>query len=308
MSRKFRRLAILAKRETNYGTDSVPLGTTDAMLARNVSITPLAGEDVRRDLILPHLGNQGILLSGDHARVEFEIEIAGAGAAGTVPRYGALLRACGLSETITVGTSVAYAPVSQSEEAASIYWFHDGVRHILLGSRGTVTFDFTVKQIPVMRFQMTGLLGTITDQALPAVTVTAFQRPVIVSNANTTLQLHGAAAIAERIMVDLGNTIEPRFMIGEETIELTDRQSRGEVVVEAQSIAARNWFGIAQQRTRGGFALTHGTVAGNRFDIAGPAVEIGRPSQGQAQGILNYTLPLMFCPSTGNDELVLTVR
>ena len=63
------------------------------------------------------------------------MELAGSGTAGTAPRYGALLQACGLSETIVASTSVTYAPVSSAFSSATIYFNNDGIRHILTGCR-----------------------------------------------------------------------------------------------------------------------------------------------------------------------------
>lgn len=306
--RYFRKMAVLAKLETVYATDPTPTGSADAMQLTDVSFEPLAGEDVSRDLITPYFGHQGVILVGTHGRLEGSVEIAGAGAAGDAPAYGPLLRACGLAETIDAGVDVVYEPVSDAHESAAIYFNLDGVRHILLGARGTVSLSFVPRQIPRFRFTLTGLLGTISDTALPTVDLTAFVTPVPVNKANTAMSLHGWTSIAESLAVDLGNSVEPRFLIGEESVEVVNRQSTGTAVVEARSLATKNWFDIAQARTRAALSLTHGTAAGNIVEIAAPAVEIGRPTMGQTQGIANYSLPLMLCPDDGDDELSITVR
>ena len=93
-TRLHRRLAILNKLETTYGTNSTP-GAVNAIVGTNVSFTPLEAEEIGRDLHLPHMGHQGVILTGQYAKIEFDVEIAGAGAAGTVPKYGSLLRAWG---------------------------------------------------------------------------------------------------------------------------------------------------------------------------------------------------------------------
>ena len=54
--------------------------------------------------------------------------------------------------------------------------------------------------------------------------------------------------------------------------------------------------------------VVHGTVEGNIVEITGPALEIGKITQGQTDGILNYSLPLSFCPVAGRDELVIIAR
>ena len=228
--RKYSRMAILAAVEAAYGTDQAPTARANAMQMNDVTLTPLAGSEERRDLMLPWLGHQGVILTGNHVRIEGAVEIAGAGAAGAVPKYGPLLRACGLAETITAGTNVAYKPVSSGEESVSIHYIQDGVRHVALGTRGNVQLDFTPQRIPRFRFTLTGLLGTIADQALPRPRLDGFRKPLIVSKVNTTFSLHGHRAIAESVTFDLGNQIEQRLLIGHESMALTrsagDRQHR----------------------------------------------------------------------------------
>lgn len=307
MPRIFRKLAILAKIETTYGVTSAP-AAMDAMIGTNVSFTPIEGEEVSRDLYLPYMGNQGIILAGKHAKLEFEVEIAGAGTAGTAPKYGPLLRLCGMAETLTVGQNAVYSIVEDLVESATIHFMMDGVRHVLLGARGTFSLSMAPKQIPKFRFSITGLLGQITDAALPAITTTGWQVPLECSSANTTMSLHGWASVAESLSIDLGNTVTPRFLIGSEAVIISDRRVTGTTVVEATTLATMNWFQRATDRTRGALAVVHGTAAGNIVEIAGPALEVGKPSQGQTDGILNYSLPLSFVPVTGRDELTITVK
>ncbi|MHB2265809.1 phage tail tube protein [Aliihoeflea sp. PC F10.4] len=304
----WRKLALLAKVEATYGIDAAPTGSADAILAVDVNFTPLEGGEENRDLLLPYLGNQGVILTGLYGRLEFSVEVAGAGAAGDVPGYGSLLRGCGLAETVTAGTEVEYAPVSNDFEAVTLYYNRDGVRHVLLGCRGNVSVEFTPQRIARYRFNFIGFSGTVTDQALPAVDVTKFQTPVVVTRANTTFSLHGYAGPTERISIDLGNQVEPRLLIGSESAETVDRQASGSAVLEARRLATINWDQIARGHETGSMALVHGTAAGNIVSFTAPRVQIGRYTEGQTQGIKNNTLPLMFMPDAGDDELIITVR
>ena len=307
-ARRWRKLAILAAIETTYGTDAVPTAA-NALIGTNVNFTPIEGDEVSRDLILPYLGNQGIVLAGTYGKLSFDIEVAGSGTPGDVPQYGVLTRACGMAETITADTSVKYTIVEDDVEAVTIYFESDGVRHVLLGCQGNWSVNLTPKQVPHFTFTMTGLLGTITDiSALTAVTTTGLVTPLVVSKANTTLSLLGWSSVAESLALDLGNTVTPRFLIGDEKVLITDRKSTGTAVVEARSLATVNWFQAALERTRGALALTHGTTDGNIVEIACPAVEIGKVTQGQTDNISNYSLPLSPCPTNGLDELSITVR
>lgn len=308
MSRKYRKLSIAAKIETTYGVSASPTGGANGMQMKNVTFTPIEGEEVSRDLLLPWLGNQGIDLTGTYGKLEGEIEVAGAGAAGTAPAYGPILRMCGMAEVISAGVSVVYSPVSDAFESGTVYFNADGVRHILVGCRGSISASFEAKKIPTFKVSLIGLLGAITDTALPATTLTAWKKPVVVSKDNTTLAVHGVSPPAESFAFDLGQKVEPRLLIGSETIEITDRSATGTAVVEAQALATIDWFGKALARTRDALSLVHGTTAGNIVQIDAPKVEIGKPAAGNSQGILTYSLPLAFVPNAGNDELTITVK
>ena len=131
-----RKRLIQVKGEATYGTDSSPAGT-DALLVRNLEITPIEADVVSRDLIRNYLGNSPQLLANTRVSITFQVELAGSGTAGTPPRYGALLRACGLLEAVVASTSVTYTPRSAGFESATIYFNNDGIRHVLTGCRGT---------------------------------------------------------------------------------------------------------------------------------------------------------------------------
>jgi hypothetical protein len=303
-ARNFKKLVLTSKLETLYSTDATPLAA-NAMQVTNVTFTPLEAQEVSRDLMLPYLGNQGVVLAEQMGRMQFSVEVAGSGTAGTAPAFGTLLRSCGLAEVVTAGTSVVYSPISASFESSSNYWNHDGVNHVLLGCRGNVQLEFTPSKIPYLKYDIMGLLGTVADVALPTVNFSGFKKPLIVSKANTTLSLFGNSCIAESVSIDLGQKVEGRFLIGDESILITDRSSTGTAVIQAGSVASWDVMSAARNRTRGAFSLVHGLTAGNICTVAGPQVEIGKISQGQTQNIINYSLPLMFCPSTGNDELTI---
>lgn len=310
MARRYwRKLAVLAKTETTYGTDAAPTGAANAMVMTDVTVSPLQGEQVDRELMLAYFGQQAVRLVGNYVELQGSVEIAGSGTAGTAPAYAPLLRACGMSETIVAATSVTYAPVSASQESASLYVNMDGVLHKLLGARGTWTLNMAPKAIPRIAFTLRGLFAPVTDAALPVQTLTAWREPLTVGEGNTpTWLLHGYAALGESLSLDFGNTVEVRNLVGEDSIQITDRKSSGTMVNQAGMVAEKDWIGIAKAHTRGALSIVHGLTAGNIFEIAAPQVQIGRPTLGNTQGITNVSLPLLFVPNTGDDEIRLIVR
>lgn len=309
MAKKERNQIILAKIETTYGTDATPTGAANAIKAVNIQPEPILGTEVSRDLMLPYLGHQGMVLSGTYGRLKFEVEVSGAGAAGTVPAFGPLLRGCGMAEVVTAGQDVKYNFISQSEESLSIYFNEDGIKHVLLGARGSWTLQGAPNAICRFVFTFTGLLGTITDAAAPAVTLTGWKNPVPVNKLNTTVNLHGYTGACESFSFDTGIQIAPRLLINSESIEISDRKVTGQAVVEAAPLATIDWFNRALNATDGTLAVQHGIVAGNIVQFNAPVVQVGRPSYGATNGIRNFSVPLMLKPSAaGNDELQIVVK
>ena len=135
MAQLTRKRVILIESESSYGTNPSMAAST-VVLVRDLTITPQTSDVVSRDVVRPFLGAFQQLLANTRVEVTFSVELAGSGTAGTAPRYGDALKACGFSETIASNTSVTYAPVSSSFSSVTIHYNTDGVRHIVTGCRG----------------------------------------------------------------------------------------------------------------------------------------------------------------------------
>ena len=304
-----RKRTILAKLETSYGVDPTPTGAANAILVRNLSITPLNAELASRDLVRPYLGASEQLIASNYVSVEFEVEMAGSGTAGTAPAYGPLLQACGMLET-DGASDVTYTPVSASFASVTLYYNVDGVLHKVTGARGNVEMSLQAGQIPVFRFSFTGLYNAPTDTAAPAVTYTAFQTPQAANNDNTTgFSLFGYSGALSSLSLNLNNAVQYRTLIGAEDVLLTDRGVNGEVVFEAPTIAAKDFFSIALGNTLGALDITHGTTAGNKVQITSSRVDISNPTYQDQNGIHMLQVPITLVPSTaGNDEFSIVVK
>ena len=122
---------LLLKAETTYGTDPTPTGAANAILATDVRLSPMEGQDVDRMLDLPFMGASGTVAAGLHAKISFKVEVKGSGAAGTPPAFGPILRACGCAEVIVASTSVTYSRVSKNHGSATIYMNIGGVQPVM---------------------------------------------------------------------------------------------------------------------------------------------------------------------------------
>jgi len=309
MSLLTRKRTILAKLESTYGTDPTPTGSANAILVRNLSITPLNAENVSRDLVRPYLGASEQLIASAYVGVEFEVEMAGSGTAGTAPAYGPLLQACGMTET-DGASDVTYTPKSASFASVTMYYNVDGVLHKVTGARGNVELVINARQIPVFKFTFTGLYNAPSDASAPSVTYTAFQTPVAANSDNTTdFELFSFGAALESLNINFNNAIQYRSLIGAEDVLMTDRQMSGQVVFEAPTITAKDFFSLALGSTLGNLDITHGTAAGNMVQITSSRVDVSNPSYQDQNGIQMLQVPLTFVPSTsGNDEISIVVK
>lgn len=300
-----RKRLILAKIESTYGTDSTP-GSTAAILVRNLEITPLQADVVTRDLIRPYLGNFEQILANQRVEITFEVELAGSGAAGTAPAWGPVMKSCAMAETVVATTSVTYAPVSGSFSSCSIYFNNDGVRHKITGCRGSFSVSGEVGQIPVISFTMMGIYNAPDDSALPTPTYSNQATPVIFKQGNTTgFQVFSYSGCLQSFSMDLANEMVYRELVGcTKEVLITNRAPNGTVVIEAPTIAAKDFFTIANGTATGNLTFQHGQTAGNIVTFSSPQTDIGSPTYSDQDGIQMLNLPYVATPTTaGNDEL-----
>jgi hypothetical protein len=212
----------------------------------------------------------------------------------------------------SIGANVMYTPNSNfgtatANTSATIYFILDGVRHILLGARGSCAFEVSAKQLPVIKWTFTGLLGTIADAALPTADFTGWQTPVTVSTANTTdLNLLGYnGAVLQTLNFDIANQVVYRQLVGAESVLITDRKPTGNVSIEAVSVTAKDWWTMAKNAATGVFAVKHGQTAGNIISVTAPKVQLMQPKYSDSDGVAMFDAQLAFIPSgaSGNDEI-----
>ena len=301
----FPKKAIIAKIESPYGTDSVPTGAANAILARNVSIVPIEAELIKREVVLPTFGTIAAIPAGASVKLDFEVDAAGSGAAAVPAPWGPLARAAGRSESSnSPAVDVLYSPRSSGFESVSIYFFLDGLRHRLTGVRGKMAPSFNHNAIPSLKFSLIGIYNPPTDTALPTLTLTAWQQPLPMNKVNTpTFTLHGVAAVLSSLEIDDGTVVNFRDYVNvAQDVRISGRECTGTAKIEADLLAVKDWFAIARAGTTGALNLIHGTAAGNKLQIEAATVQIGNPSYEDADGVAMLNLPLMFHFSGAGDN------
>ena len=248
------------------------------------------------------------LLAQTRVEVTFEVELAGSGTAGTAPAYGPVLKACGLAETVVASTSVTYAPVSASFSSCTLYFHNDGIRHKVTGCRGTWSMSAEVGAIPFITFTMTGIYNAPTDETLPSPTYANQAAPLIFKNGNTSnFSIFSYSGCLQSLNFDLANETVYRELVGcTKEVLITNRGPNGTVVIEATSIATKDFFTIANGSSTGSISFQHGATGGNIVTFTTAQSDIGSPTYSDQDGIQMLNLSYLAIPtSSGNDELSL---
>ena len=308
MPKLHRKRSILAKAESSYGSDPTPTGSANYVQVIDLNIEPIVSDEVSRDLIRPYMGNYEVIPANTRVNVTFDVEMAGSGSAGTAPKYGAILKACGLSETVVSSTSVTYAPVTTPSDSVTLFVNYDGIRHKVTGARGTFSLNCEVNNIPRISFSLTGIFNAPTDTALPTVTVSNQASPLIFKNGSTSnFAIFGFAAALQSWNLDFNNEVIYRELVGgTKEVLITDRRPSGTAVIESLALSAHNFFTDYTGTSTGTNTWLHGTTAGNKITVSCPQTDLGQPTYEESDGITMLSLPFMATPTaSANNEFSL---
>ena len=311
-----RNSAILAKIETTYGTDSTPSGSSNAILVSNISLTPLNANNVDRDLVRNYFGGSG-QLRAPPCRVLVRCGNRRVWYCGDRNRLGPLLRACGFAETVT--TYVSYSPISTSQESVTIYWYDDGTLYASRSVRGNVAIDLGLSNRPVWKYKFIGINGGVTAASVPSTTLTAFQKPLVITETNTGDILLGATYSAgsntggtaypsRGLEIDIGNTVNHIPLLGGESVDITARSVTGSCELDLTAAQEVTFMGYVTANTTQSIGFTHGTAAGNIVLLHAPAVQLINPTKTDINGKRLQKYDLRFVPSSGNDEIRIVTK
>ena len=186
------------------------------------------------------MGNYEVIPANTRVNVTFDVEMAGSGSAGTAPKYGPILKACGLIRNSKSSTSVTYAPVSLHHQIA----LHCLLTMMVLDIKLQVlevhlVLSCEVNNIPRISFSLTGIFNAPTDTALPTVTVSNQASPLIFKNGSTSnFSIFGFAAALQSWNLDFNNEVIYRELVGgTKEVLITDRRPSGTAVIEAVALS-----------------------------------------------------------------------
>lgn len=313
MTISVREQALFAKLESTFGTFNTPVGA-DALQVMNLK--PNLAENLRwinREIIRSSLNDEQGLYGGALFGVEFDVEVKGSGTAGTAPRFGPLLQACGMSETIVAVTSVTYKPSStiSTHKGVSIGYKAGGVYRTAKGCRGTVSFTAAAGMPAKLSFKMVGHINTEADAAAPTASFETTRPAPFLSAA---FQIGAFTCPIAELSLDVANTVaispDPNSSDGYGEVRVTARKTAGKVNPEAKLIATKDYVGIFRANTLQAIVTgTIGGTAGNRWALNVPNGYFMNVPFGERDQLLTHEIEFGAAESASLDDefnLVLT--
>lgn len=306
-----RKFLLLAKTEVTQFTDPTPTAGANSILIRNEpKFSPLEIETEDRNLIRSYYGSSEKIPVKEESVVEFDVDIAGSGTPlGTAAAYGPLLKACDFVETLTPTTKTEYTLVSGTGSSMTFYGYRDGILYKMTGCRGTVQLNFAAKRLPFFHFRFLGKYTPVSDAAIASgADFSAFKTPVASIPAKMgTVTLDGYAAKLSEFTCDLANQVDHAVWMNNETLLINDRKPTGRLSVELVTVASKDYWSLVRNVTPCALVVTQGVVAGNIVAVTAPAVTLSKVSESTFENTLCLQFDASFNPSSGNDEIKITL-
>lgn len=310
----FRKKVLLAETESTYGTDPTPTAA-DAIVTRNLSIEPYAGPTVQKNIDRAALGGYQQINVAPRVLVTFDVYWAASGDdVDTPPNWNKIIQACGFNETITATTECEYDPVSSAFDSVTMYFYHDGDRHIITGARGNVSLNVQAGELPYFSFTFTGIWNAPTSTPLVTGAPVNEGDVLAVTNTNTpTFSLQGYAnGPLVGMTIDMNNEIAVENIPNKNGVDIVNRAATGSISLIEENISDQNWYTAVRSDNgvvTGALSLVHGTAANNILEVDAPAVQLSNPQKGERNGLATITFDASFLPTASeNDEVTFTSR
>lgn len=295
---------LLAKIESTYDTDPTPGGTTDSLLVMDADIKEIR-EPYERDVQWKFLDRLPAIEKESYVEVTFKMDVIASGSLALAPRTGALLKACGLAETIQSGVSVTYTVSSSSHGSVTLYLYKDGRLHTITGARGTFKLNFTAGQPLIAEFTFRGRYAAPTVASLPATVTyetTSTLPPVCKSsnfayNSKTTLitntvDFDSGIELVKRPSLNDANAVKGFEIVGFKPTCTIDPEAQVET-----SYA----FRTDMMSTQRALAVSAIRAAGNNVTLNIPKFNITKVEYDNREGILVEKIEGEASAASGND-------
>jgi len=293
--------ALLAKIETTKGTDAVPAAATDAVRVQTLKVTPNA-DAIERPVVKNTMGNLPHLIGRKTIEITADVLMRASGTLGTAPDIGAILQACGLSETINAGASVVYQPVSLGLKSISSYAYDDGQLFKALGAVANATIDAQIDSaIKASLTLKAGFETAPTTTAAPTPTYNA-TAPIVMTQADVITD--GGTINVGAFKLDLGNDFGDHSATG--LNEFTVANRKPQITITKDSVATIADWNALVVSTAISLSATFGSTAGNKIVIAAANCRMESLATGERNERITRDITFDCYETSGDDQFTIT--
>jgi hypothetical protein len=315
-----RNSVVLAKVESTYATDPVPVVATDAVLS---TVPQISNEGT----VLERLITVGTLSPTAHVigrklvncsfGVEFKSQTAALDGVSSNPiSLDDILRSAGFTPTYTVETAppgsndgfVIYAPRSTGLESATFYVFPGKeVRHKITGAYTDFSIDIPAGGYAMMSCSVKGIYNTPTDTTA-GTPVTETDTPVAVTSIAAAF---GAVSglVIRNMNISMNNEIVERADVnsaeGFKGLRLAGRKPMLKFRMEKEAVATWDIYGAWSAGTSYNTTFTIGSTAGKKILVTMPKLVLSSVKESDDAGIVMLDVEALCARNSdaGNDEL-----
>lgn len=317
-SRFTKNTLVACKLQPTQGTDSIAgaPASADIFKVSNQSVTMNHTMAERGDL-RPTFGSTGKAFAGSSIDLNYDLEMAGSGAAGTAPGCDAALKACGLAAVINAASNVTYNPVSASLQAVTQYFYDSGALHKQLDARGNIEkITFNVGEVAKATIKFMGADGGDTEVAVPSTAPAAtWIAGLGVCEANssdvtfggtytlaTGAIVGGTIYAAQGLEFAQGNALQFTALLGQEIGDITGRSSTVSVTIDCTAAQESAFRAQLKANTSQTLIFSHGATAGNKVQFYAPAAQLTNVSKAEKNGRRLVKLDFDCKQTSGNDD------
>lgn len=302
---------IAGKVEDASGTAETLTATQATILAYD-PVMDAEFEQFKRNPVVKHMSRFASEPGARKMSMTFKAELMGplSLAKGVTLPITPFLRVCGFSESLSVGVSNIYVPLSSSFVTATIAQYIDGLRKTMCGCAGNVKFQFKVGEPVMCEFNFQGKYSEHSDQAMLTPTYPA-QVPLMFMGASVTIL--GSTLVIDNLEIDMGNEIVlsplPSDASGIDYAKITGRNPTMTFDPELVAVSSHDFYNKLKSRATATVTIVIGDGNSNKITFSLPAVRYTGIKQGDRSGIgiANATCEVCKSVDAGNDEITLTM-
>lgn len=301
----FQRRQILMRVESTEGTEAVPVGATDSLLTFEGSVQ-VESDKLERVMDLSYFSANPFVLVNRRVTMSFGIEMLGAAAAGSAAPIGALLRICGLSETLVASTSATYRPRTTGTDSATFHFNHAGVLFKAIGAKATIEWEMMVDGYCKGQVTVTGLIAISDIPAAVApvtTTLTAFRTPPAIDAANWVVTLNAVALECTKITLNHGADIQIHHHSEGRVARMMDRKPSGVITCYLPTLGTLNPWALAANHTQVALSSAINGGATRNIGLTAALIQLEEPRTVELNRGMGLEIPFVPLPTgAGNDE------